>query len=390
VKGARRGAAWAGRRAALGCVAGLSAWLCAGSVEAQVVHGGGLIQHYSFGDAQAVGIESFTLRTAPISAGATIGGSVAIDVSAAWAEGVARGPGGGEARLSGWTDTQLGFSLLLGGDRAVLTGSVAVPSGTDVLTPEEGTVAGVVASELLPFAISTWGSGGGGGGDLALAFELGDWGLGLAGGYWRAREFEPVAGESLVYRPGDQLHLRLALDRDVGPSGTLSFTVGMRTFEDDRVQELNLFRSGDRLEGMVSYAWALGARGSALAYGGVLHREEGTLLLEASPLVGATDSPSQQLFLGGASFLAPVSARVTLLPDLGLRLFRSGDGVGQGWVATAGTALELRAAGTAFGRNLVLAPSARVRVGNVLVREESDSDILGWEVGLTVRTGVGR
>ena len=45
-------------------------------------------------------------------------------------------------------------------------------------------------------------------------------------GYRVASEYEPLAEETFTYTPGDRILARLALDRDVGTSGTLSFLVG--------------------------------------------------------------------------------------------------------------------------------------------------------------------
>ena len=378
------------QRASLFSVLVITVLMAPGGAQAQAAAGGGSFQYYSFRDAEAAGLESFALVTAPFAVGIPVAGLFSIDVSGAYAQGIATGPDGAEARMSGLTDTQLGFSILLGDDRVVLSSSLTLPTGKKTLTLEEAAVAAVVAAELLPFPIATWGTGGGAGGDLALAFQADDWGIGIAGGYWAAREFEPVPGETFAYRPGDQIQARIALDRDVGASGTFSVLLGIQRFGEDELEGTNLFQSGNRLEGLVSYAFALGLRGSALLYGGVYHRERGALLLEASQLDGATDSPSQQLFLGGANLLIPAGRRVTVLPDVSVRVFRSGDGVGQGWLATAGSALDIRVSGRSFGRNVVFSPSAKLRLGRVIVREDTESDIIGWEASVTLRVGAGR
>lgn len=357
---------------------------------AQSAAGGAGLQYYSFKDAEAAGLESFALITAPFAVGIPVGGMFAVDVSGAFAQGIATGPEGAEARLSGPTDTELGFSILLGDDRVVLRSSMTLPTGQEIATLEEAAVAAVVAAELLPFQIATWGAGGGAGGDLGLAFQSGKWGIGIGGGYWAAREFTPTSEVTYAYRPGDQIQARLVMDRDVGASGTFSLVLGLQRFGEDELDGANLFRSGNRLEGLASYAFALGLRGSALLYAGAYHREKGALLLEESLLDGATDSPSQQLFLGGANLLIPAGRRVNVMPDLNLRVFRSGDGVGQGWLATAGSAFDIRVAGTSFGQSVVLSPSAKVRLGRVVVREGAESDIVGWEAGLTLRVGASR
>ena len=153
---------------------------------AQGIGGGGLIQSYTFDDAEVVGLSGFKLITAPFAASVSLGPYLGVVASGAWAEGVATGPGGEEATLSGPTDTQLGIAIGLGRDRAVLNGGITLPTGQSTQTLSETAVAGVVSAELLPFAINGWGTGGGSGGDLALAFDAGRWGIGLSGGFQAA------------------------------------------------------------------------------------------------------------------------------------------------------------------------------------------------------------
>lgn len=382
----------AGLRAVAPAALLVAAMAAAGPAElhAQAGAGGALVQSYTFGTPEAAGLERFTLTTLPFAAEVPLGGFASVDVSGAWAEGRARGPDGAEARLNGLTDTQVGFALTLGRDRVVLRSTLSLPTGQDVVTFEESAVAAVVAAELLPFAINTWGSGGGAGGDMALAFQAGGWGVGIGGGYWAGRSFDPGIDAGGQYRPGDQIQARLALDRDVGSSGTFSLIVGMQRFGEDALDGANLFRSGDRYEGLASYTFAVGMRGSALVYGGAYHRERGSLLVDTPTLEGATSTASQQLFMAGTNLLLPLSNRISLLPDAGVRVFRSGDGVGQGWLGTVGAALDVRLAGPPYGRRLVLSPSGAARLGRVVVREGSRSDIVGWEAGVTLRMVTGR
>ena len=140
----------------------------------------------------------------------------------------------------------------------------------------------------------------------------------------------------------------------------------------------------------MSYAFAMGLRGSALVYGGAYHRANGTLLVDDSSLAGATDSPSQQLFAGGLDLRLPVGRSATLLPGVEGRAFRSADGVGQGWIASAGATLEFLLSGRRSNNRVAIAPTARFRVGHVIVEEGSESDLTGWEAGLTLSVGAGR
>jgi hypothetical protein len=377
------------RRAVIATSVAVAATLPAPALS-QAVAGGALFQSYTFTQAEVIGLRDFTLLTAPFAVSIPVTGFLSLQASGAFAEGEASGPEGAKATLSGLTDTEVGIAVALGEDRAVLTAGASLPTGQSTQTLEEAAVAGVVAAELLPFAVTNWGSGGGAGGDLAVAFQGGGWGVGISGGYRAAAEYEPIAGQTFAYRPGNQLRFRLALDRDVGESETFSVLVGLQRFSEDQIGGNNLFRSGNRLEGVVSYAFAVGLQSSALLYSGVYHRARGSLLLEESSLEGAHDSPSQQLFMGGANLRIPAGRRAILLPDIDVRIFRSEDGVGQGWITTAGASLDIHLAGRRLGRHLVLAPTARYRYGHVVVREGSESDLTGWEAGVTLRVETGR
>ena len=220
--------------------------------------------------------------------------------------------------------------------------------------------------------------------------QMGGWGLGFTAGYNVASEYEPLEGQQLAYRPGDQLRLRLAVDHDLGASGTFSALLGFESYGNDQLAGNDLFQSGNRLEAVVSYAFAVGRRSSALLFGGVNHRANGTLLLQSSSLGGAGDAPAQQLFRLGANFWIPLGRRLRLRPTTEGRVFRAADGASQGWLASAGTGLEWRISGTATGRRLVLSPSGRVRFGNVIVSEGVETGLTGWEAGVTMGIVVGR
>ena len=64
-----------------------------------------------------------------------------------------------------------------------------------------------------------------------------------------------------------------------------------------------------------------------------------------------------------------------------MRALRSDDGIGQGWVASAGSALELP-----IGTSATLIPIGRVRIGS-LTANDSDTSILGFEAGASIRFG---
>lgn len=363
--------------------------LSATDVAAQAAQGGSSVQSYTFDDPETVGLEHFRLITVPWSAAVPLGARLTVGVGGAYASGRVTGPDGGSVELSGVTDTDVGVSVLFG-DWLVMSFDATVPTGRSTLSTEESVVAGVVAAELLPFSIQTWGSGSSAGGSVAVARQLGAWGFGLAAGYRVANEFEPLPGEAFTYNPGDQLEARVALDRDVLGSSTLSLVVGYQRYTDDQLLGLNLFRSGSRIQTTASLAFPVGVRSSGILYGGVHHRSQGALLTDESFLAGAADSPAQQLFVAGSTWRTPIARGAALLPAGEIRVFRAEDGASQGWIGSVGSALEWRLAGNSASTRLVLVPMGVLRLGNVVVEEGAESRFTGWEAGITLRVESGR
>lgn len=341
--------------------------------------GGGVgYETYHFADPAAAGFRNLSLLTVPFAARAPLYRGVTFDVSGAWARGDLERPDGTHATLDGATDTQLRLEIPLVRDQATIGAVVVLPSGKATLTQAEAQVAGVVAADLLPFRISSWGTGGGAGMTAALAHSFGPIGLGVAGSYLVGRQFDLVESGSFAYRPGDQLRLRVAADADVGSSGKASLQVTMLRSSDDRLNGANLYRSGDRLEAIGSYAFATGARSSAILYGGALHRSEATFLVQ-QPTTPAL--PSQNLFLAGGGLRLPIG-RSAILPTADVRLLRSADGLGQGYTAGIGGSAELP-----LGRAVTLLPTLRGRFGRVLVSQGENSNFTGADIGLSIRFG---
>lgn len=334
---------------------------------------GAVWQSYRLGTPIA-GIKELSLLTVPVAFSSRLGSSVALDVRGAWAEGKLRLPGGDERAISGPTDVEITLARAFGRD-ALVFGLVGVlPTGKATHTIEEAEVAAAISADLLPFRISHWGSGGGVGGNLAVARTVAGFGMGASVGYVLAADFEPRSDEPLVFQPGNLFRATAVVDRTVGGASKLSLRVGMQRYGEDAVEGSNLFRSGNRYDVMASYAFAAGARSSALLYAGGLHRNRGSYLADLRT------SPSQDLVLAGGAMRAPMGGAV-FTPSVDLRIFRRSDGVGQGYVAGVGGAFEL-AAGTA-----TLIPSARVRLGSVELNAQESSRVTGMEAGLMVRFG---
>lgn len=346
------------------------------AVFAQTVTAGAMYERYSFGTPETLDIETLTLFSAPFGAVWQAGRSVAFRLAGAAARGSLIRANGEEGTIAGLTDAELSARVELAGGRAAFTGIVLLPTGSESLTYEEVFVAGAIAADLLPFGIRDWGTGGGAGASLALATPLGSWAAGASVGYVVAREYEPLSEESFEYRPGNQLHVRAALDRVIGRSAKFAVSGDWRRYGEDRGNGNNIFQTGDRFRITGSLNFAVG-RGSAVTYAGWLSREEG----EYTPPPDIM--PSQDLFFAGAGLRSGLAGAV-LTPSLDLRVFDSGGADRSGYVLGIGTAVELNLAGS------LVVPNARFRFGNVESEGGDDTGLSGFMAGLSIRFGGGR
>lgn len=336
--------------------------------------GGARFERYRFAGAETIGISQVSLLTLPLAAETRVAGRLRLTLSGAFATATLRRPDGSESTVSGVTDTEVRATLPLLGDWLTVSGVAVLPTGRQRLSADELEVAAVVASDLLPFAISHWGSGGGVGGSVAVARRFGTVGLGVSGGYRASREYRALDEDGPAYRPGDERFVRVAVDRSFGDAKA-TLQVGMFRYSQDQLGGNNLYRSGDRYQVIGSYALPGPGRSSGVLYAGVLHRQHGSRLGDLSERL-----PAQNLFLAGAGARIPVGAGA-LLPSVDARVFRSSDGVGQGYGVGLGASAEWPAGRT------TLVPSARLRLGRVVVLDGVESPFTGLEFGLTLRRG---
>lgn len=368
-------------RAPLGpLVLAIVAWPASG-LSSQIPGSVGLgaeFQHFSFSDAPAVHMKSLSLVTLPFDAGLRIGQRVALQVSGFWARGERRNASGGTLTIQGPTDTQLSASLALDKGRISVSGILALPTGHAEQTLEEEDIAANIASDLLPFRISNWGSGGGVGLRAMAAERFGGLGAGVSLGYFLAQEFRPRTWQPTQYQPGNNLVVRTVLDGDVGRAGRASLQLSFHSYGDDLQNGTGFYRSGNRLQGIGSYAFAVGRRSSAMAYLGAMYRAEGQEL-QGLPPIGA-----RTLFMAGGGGRIRVG-RNLLLPTADLRVLRSEDGVDQGLNVRLGAAAELAVGST------LLVPFGRVHFGTLaVVKATEQSTYVGFDLGLGVRFGGAR
>src|SRR5688572_18614248 len=238
------------RSRVLGCL--LMVAIAASDANAQSLRAavGASFEHYKFGDAFVAGASSVSLITIPLAAQLRIANRGLLDVTAAFASGSLERADGSSASLSGPTDTELRASWPFeAGDLTVtVMGALTLPTGHGELTAEELEVAGVMASDLLPFRIASWGTGGGAAVHLSVAraSELLNYGASVS--YRRSSEFSPIEGASANYRPGDELRVKAAVDRSVASGGKVSLQLTLSTFSDDALDGEELYKSGTRIQ----------------------------------------------------------------------------------------------------------------------------------------------
>ena len=234
---------------------------------------------------------------------------------------------------------------------------------------------GVVAADLFPFRISSWGTGGGLGLRATTTPRLGAVDASLSLGYFRSGQFDPLEEQLVDYRPGDRLSARAALTFPLGQAGQLGLQGGFRSFADDELQGDDIFESGNRYDALATWSFPVGDDAGFL-YGGYQRRSEGRRIQLQEP------TAAQDLLLAGAGLRTRV-AGITLRPTVDGRLVERDDGRSEGWGLRAGARAELEA-----GSATVL-PLVRGHVGNVSVEPGAggESAFLGFEVGATVRLG---
>jgi hypothetical protein len=331
-------------------------------------------ESYFFSASDDVALESLSLVTVPVMARVALARSLRLELSSAWARGAAELPDGSETTISGPTDTELRLTFDVGRDLLSFTGIALLPTGVETLSTDEANVAGLIAADVLPFRITNWGTGGGIGASTAIARPFGDFAAGLSVGYVVAQEFQPLAEDEFQYRPGSQLHVRAALDRVIGDAGKVALVLTLQRFQSDEIDGDNLFQTGNRYQATGSYAFAAGAAANAIVYAGYLRRDEGDFAEEPSVL------PAQDLFFGGAGLEWPLG-RALVRPAVDVRVLRRADGTEQGYTATVGGSADVPVG------SLTLAPTARGRFGNVLLRDQAESGFSGVELSLTLRFG---
>ena len=282
----------------------------------------------------------------------------------------------GTTTISGLTDIQVRGVYQLVPDVAVFTVAATLPTGTTKLTASQLLVAGIIASDLLPFPVVNFGSGFNVTTGLALAVPVAGFAVGLAGSYRQNGSYTPLADTSLNYKAGGEFRLRAGVDRIVG-QGRISLGLTYSTFGEDDFGSSPIFQSGKRYIGQASWSFPVGNVGLSL-YAWDLYRANGTLL------GGAATEKRNVVAAGGTAAIQ--MGRSVLRPQIEYRMHWTGASQlsSDGKLVSVGAVLQVP-----LGSQFSLLPMARFDAGNVVGNPPSGPTVsfTGWDFGLTLRAG---
>ncbi len=340
-------------------------------------------QGYSFD--KGLGADAAQLLMIPVGIRYPLGNRFTLDFYGAWAQGKVE-RNGVHFDMTGVVDSRIKASYQAAS--GVLLGlSVNLPTGNATHTTEEAIVAAVLSTDLLGFREASFGTGLGITSSVATAYRLGEWGVGIAGSYAVRNEFEPRADTAIRYAPGNEVRVRLGIDRNIGTSGTLTGGVTFQTYTNDRIDGRNLFQAGNRIRGDASYQFRAGA-GVWSVYATNLWRSQGDLTLDVADRQGrivkdtTLHTGSQNIFAAGVIGAMRIGAYI-VRPQVDFRTqhrSESGSDAGSGWIAGFGGDLPVRLFGA-----YDFFPRFRLVVGSIVDATGANRGVLGGEFSGTVR-----
>lgn len=207
--------------------------------------------NYKFGT--GAGAKTVTELGVPFAVILPFGNKFAMDFSSSYANVQVKTEGStATSSINGLTDTQVRGNLTLGDNVGVLTIGVNLPTGQYTVPGPQQDAAGQIGNDFLVYPVSSMGNGLSTTGGLGFAWAVGSWNLGVGGSFRHSSAFDAyqVASTVLRFQPGDEVRLRVGLDRPVG-DGRISIGVTYSKFGNDAANDTT-FGTGDRALGQAS------------------------------------------------------------------------------------------------------------------------------------------
>lgn len=382
---------WGGTMAGAGLLAWNRAGLGAGLLAASLLipfsasgqtrgHAFGTGIHFQgFSFSEALGADDANLTLLPVGYTLPVGRRVSLDFYGAYAHGTVQ-KDGTTFTMKGPVDTRVRGSFQIT-PWAVFTAAVNLPTGDAAHDLEEAVVASVLSTDILGFQEASWGTGAAVTAGVASAYEAGEWGIGFGASYRLSNGFEPAEDVSLTYEPGDEIRIRLGLDRNVGDGGKLTLGLTFQNFSEDQFGGQNLFQAGNRLRGDISYAFRTG-RSTWSLYAMDVWRESGDFFTGQGIVAGdaAVTTGSQNLLILGMNGSTPAGATFRIRPSLDFRYQAREEGTGAGWLLGGGLDVPLRIPGS-----WDLLPRVKYSYGALEALTGETETLWGVELGVTLR-----
>lgn len=365
----------------LAASAAVAAPLTAQRVESGDIVSGVMFQGYDFAD--GLGVEAVNLTLVPLAYRLSIGNVVGVDLYTAWARGAVL-IDGTEFTLSGPVDTQLRANWSVT-PWAVVTFGLSAPTGVSSQTPDEARVSAVLATDLLGFREASFGLGLGATTGIATATRIGDTGVGFGASYRVASEFEPRADTAFKYTPGNEIRIRVGIDRNIGMN-KLTAGITYQNFATDELDGRDLFQPGNRWRGDAAWSFRTGAGATWTAYATDVWRDHGDVNLDARQddvSSGTLRTGRQNLFIAGVTGSVRVRPGLNVSPVGEVRVLDRAEAGGDGWLAGIGASVPL------VVRGFSMIPSARFNYGGLADEVGESAAFWGGELGVSIGWGPG-
>ena len=324
-----------------------------------------------------LGIKNASEFAIPIGALWTATPRLAFDVGVRYASASRTPEAAGQSKttVSGLTDTQVRAVYQVVPDVVVVTLAANLPTGKTKLTSGEQAAVGVMASDLIPFPVASFGNGANVTTGIAVAVPVAGWAVGLGGSYRLAGAYTPLASVDSSYKPGSELKLRVGADRVVG-QGRVSLGFTFSTFADDAFGGAQFYRPGKRYITQGSWNFPVGNLGLSL-YAWDLYRDGSTRLVDGST------TEKQNVLTAGAVASVQVGRNV-LRPQIEYRI----QSVGVSSMAAAGHLLSLSARyQLSLTERIALQPAVRFDTGNQIYNGATIG-LSGWGLSVGLRASM--
>lgn len=350
-------------------LAGLPAVMTAQTSRTRVFAGG---EFYTVSFGAGLGTKSVSEFAVPIGIVIPVGQRLSFDAGTYLVNAQREDETGGTATISGVTDLTVRAGYQIVPDAVSLTVAVNLPTGKESLEGDELLVAGATATDLIPFPVTSFGSGVNVTSGLAVAVPVGGWALGAAGSYRINGEYEPLADTAVVLTPGAEYRLRLGLDRIVG-QGRVSLGVTYSTFSRDEfgADQVN---GGQRFITQAAWSFPIGNHNVSFFAWDIARTADSTTLTSGT----VPQSRENTLAVGAITSLR--MGRHTLRPTLEYRRsWRGETSLPQyGSLVSIGARQFLQASD-----RFMVVPGLRFDVGSI-----SGASVTGFSASLTVRANL--